>query len=342
MTKAQQTVEAYKKTVDLLRSSSTFLVTSHTDPDGDAVGCMLSISSVLKRLGKRCNVICEDAVPPSYTFLEGADEVITAPDDPRAAPCDVAVVVDAAGLERVGWAGGLAARCKTVVNIDHHRSNVFFGGINVVEAEAGACGEIIYRVIRDLGAKLERPEAEALYVAILSDTGCFRFPSTTAETLRIAAHLMELGVKPYQVATRVYWEKSLASLKILGDALSSIEVTHDGKVATMDVTQAMYLRSGATSADTEGFANYPRSVDGVAIGVLIRETESGRYRVSLRAAEGYDVDKVARVFGGGGHATAAGFRIEGDLEGIKAKIRDQIGSYLNDGDGAPGATGPGG
>jgi phosphoesterase RecJ-like protein len=336
MTQAHQTKEAYRKTVDLLRGSSTFLVTSHTDPDGDAVGCILSISSILKRLGKQCNVICEDAVPPSFTFLQGADQVITAPDDPRAVPCDVAIVVDAATLDRVGWAGGLAARCKTVVNIDHHRSNEFFGGINIVEMEAGACGEIVYRVIRDLGATLEVPEAEALYAAILSDTGCFRFPNTTADTLRIAAHLMEVGVKPYQVSTRIYWEKSLASLKILGDALSSIEVTEPGRVATMEVTQAMYLSSGATGSDTDGFANYPRSIDGVAVGVLIRETEKGCYRVSLRAAEGYDVDKVARVFGGGGHAAAAGFRIEGDLEGIKARIRDEIGAHLNDGAGASG------
>ena len=336
MNQTHQLKEAYRKTVDLLRSSSTFLVTSHTDPDGDAVGCMLSISSVLRRLGKSCNVLCEDAIPPSYVFLKGADQVITAEDDPRAAACDVALVVDAATPDRIGWVSGVVGRCKTVVNIDHHRSNELFGDIDVVETEAGACGEIVYRVIRELGTGLEGDEAEALYVAILSDTGCFRFPSTTSETLRIAAHLLDLGVKPSQVATRIYWEKSLASLKILGDALASIEVTGGGMVATMDVTQAMYLRSGATNADTEGFANYPRSIDGVAIGVLIRETEKGQYRVSLRAAEGYDVDKVARAFGGGGHATAAGFRIEGDLESIKARIRDQISAQLNDGAGSSG------
>jgi phosphoesterase RecJ-like protein len=320
--------EAYKKTADLIRNSSTFVITSHIDPDGDAVGCILAICSVLKRLGKTAKVVCEDPVPPSYTFLEGADQVVSSPDGAAGVAAEVAMVVDAATLERTGWAAEVVGRCKTVVNIDHHRSNGYFGDHNIVEKAAGACGEIVFRLLQAMGIDLAMNEAEALYVAILSDTGCFRFPTTSAETLKIAAHLLEVGVKPYHVASRIYWQKSLPSLKILGDALSSIEVTDGGSVATMEITQAMYRTSGASGVDTEGFANYPRSIDGVAVGVLLRETDSGHFRVSLRAAEGYDVDVVARAFGGGGHATAAGFRIEGDLEDVKARIRQEIGASL--------------
>jgi phosphoesterase RecJ-like protein len=320
--------EVPKGLIDLIRGSTSFLVTSHLDPDGDSVGCQLAIYSVLKRLHKNVKVICEDGVPPSYAFLEGAGDVLASRAEAGAAGCDVAMVVDAGTLERIGWVADLVGRCGTVVNIDHHRSNNSFGDLNLVVTSAGACGEIVYQVLRDLGVELVRAEAEALYVAILSDTGCFRFPTTTASTLRIAAHLMEVGVKPYRVASQIYWRKPLASLKILGEALSSIEVTEDGMVATMDVTRAMYRSSGANDVDTEGFANYPRSIDGVAIGVLLRETEEGRFRVSLRAAEGYDVDAVARVFGGGGHTTAAGFRIEGRLDEVKSRVRREIGSQL--------------
>ena len=316
--------ETPKSIADLIKKSQSFLITSHIDPDGDAVGCQIAIYSVLKRLGKTAKVVCEDGVPPSYAFLEGARDVLLVPTE----PCDVAIVVDAGALDRTGWVSEIVKRCGTVINIDHHRSNDRFGTYNLVEMEAGACGEIVYRVLSELGVGFERSEAEALYVAILSDTGCFRFPTTTAETLDIAAHLLRVGVRPYHVASEIYWQKSFASLKILGTALSSVEVSPDGKIATMEVTRGMYRDSGATGIDTDGFANYPRSIDGVAIGVLLRETDQGHFRVSLRAAEGYDVDAVAKAFGGGGHATAAGFRIEGDLAAIKAKVREQIRSHL--------------
>jgi phosphoesterase RecJ-like protein len=256
--------------------------------------------------------------------------VITSPDDPRVRPCDVALVVDAANLERIGWVAGVARRCGAVVNIDHHRSNEAFGDVNLVEISAGACGELVYRLAVDLAGGLHPGQAEALSTAIMTDTGGFRFPSVTAETLRIAADLLDAGVRPYQVSSRVYWQKPLASLRILGQALSSMEVTDGGRVATMEITEAMFGSSGAAAADTEGFANYPRSIEGVAVGVLIRETDRGSYRVSLRAAEGYDVDRVARAFGGGGHAAAAGFRIDGDLAEIKARIRAEIAVHLRD------------
>jgi phosphoesterase RecJ-like protein len=316
--------QVLKTIVDLIRTSQDFLVASHIDPDGDAVGCELSMYSVLKRLGKSVKVVSEDSVPPAYRFLERADEVLTSPVD----PAEVAIVVDSGDLERTGWVADIVKRSGTIVNIDHHRSNTQFGHLNLVEKDAGACGEIVYRLLGELGAGLERSEAEALYVAIMSDTGCFRFPTTTAETLSIGAHLLALGVQPYRVASEIYWKKPLSGLKILGSALSSIEVAGGGKVATMEVTRRMYRETGAANVDTDGFANFPRSIEGVAVGALFRETDEAHFRVSLRAAEGYDVDAVARIFGGGGHAAAAGCRIEGDLETVKARVREAILSHL--------------
>jgi phosphoesterase RecJ-like protein len=316
--------QALQKIVDLIRASQDFLVASHIDPDGDAVGCELSMYSVLKRMGKSVKVIAEDRVPPSFRFLERAGEVTTTP----VAPAEVAIVVDSGDLERTGWAADVIRRSGTVVNIDHHRSNTQYGHINLVDKDAGACGEIVYKLLQELGEGLERGEAEALYVAIMSDTGCFRFPSTTAGTLSIGAHLLSLGVRPYHVATEIYWKKPMSALKIMGRALSSIEVAGGGKVATMEVTRRMYDETGAADVDTEGLANFPRSIEGVAVGALLRETDPGHFRISLRAAEGYDVDVVARVFGGGGHAAAAGCRIDGDLETVKTRVRDAILTHL--------------
>jgi phosphoesterase RecJ-like protein len=312
--------KTYKAITDLIRRSDSFLISMHIDPDGDAVGCALSICSVLRRLGKSAKVVAEDAVPANFDFLEGSDEVVTSPTD----AAQVAIVVDSGSLDRIGWARDVVLKCPVVVNIDHHGSNDNFGHHNLVVKTAGACGELVYRLLQELDIGLTTGEAEALYVAILSDTGCFRFPTTTSETLRIAAHLLDRGVKPYHAASEIFWKRSPAALRLLSGALSSIEVTNSGAIASMDVTSKMFAETGAGPRDTEGFANYPRSIRDVQVGILFREIGDNRYRVSLRAREGHAIDGIAKHFGGGGHPTAAGFRIEGDLEAIKAELRNRI------------------
>jgi phosphoesterase RecJ-like protein len=312
--------KTYKAIADLIGRSDSFLITMHIDPDGDAVGCALSIYSVLERLGKTVKVIAEDPVPANFDFLEGSDEVITAPTD----AAEVAIVVDSGSLSRIGWPRDVVLKCPVIVNIDHHGSNDNFGHHNLVVRTAGACGELVYKLLRVLDVDLTAGEAEALYVAILSDTGCFRFPTTTAETMRIAAHLLDRGVKPYHAASEIFWKRSPAALMLLSSALSSIEVTNGGAIASMDVTRKMFTETGAGPRDTEGFANYPRSIRDVRVGILFREIGDKRYRVSLRAREGHAIDAIAKHFGGGGHPTAAGFRIEGDLETIKTDLRNQI------------------
>lgn len=312
--------ETSKAIGDLLLHAESFLITSHIDPDGDAIGCQLAIYSVLKRLGKRVKVVSEDSVPAAFAFIEGSGEILTEPVE----PCEVAVVVDSGSLDRVGSAKDIVLKCSTVVNIDHHGSNDYFGHHNLVITDAGACGEILYELLTGLGITLTTGEAEALYVAILSDTGCFRFPTTKSGTLRAAASLLDIGVKPYHVASEIFWKRSPAALKLLSSALATIEITHNGSIASMEVTQRMYEATGGNSRDTEGFTNYPRSIRGVKVGILLREIGNGRFRVSLRSRSEHAIDGVAKSFGGGGHPTAAGFRIEGDLQEIKSDLRDHI------------------
>ena len=312
--------ETYRAIADLIAESSSFLITSHIDPDGDAIGSQLAIWSMLKRLGKDVKVVSEDPVPDTYTFLDGSGEVITS----RTEPCEVAIVVDAAALHRVGWVSELVKQCSKVVNIDHHRSNHEFGDLNLVVTDAGAAGEIIYNLAQVMGVGLEPNEAEALYVALLSDTGCFRFPNTTSATLRVAAALVDAGVSPYHAGSEIFWKRSAAGLKLLSNALSSIEVTNDGSIATMEIAWRMYEETGASSRESEGFANYPRSIKGVKVGVLIRETKDGHFRISLRSREDFPIAEVAKSFGGGGHPTAAGCRMEGDLSSVKARLRERI------------------
>jgi len=320
--------KTYRAIADLIRESDSFIVASHIDPDGDAIGSQLAMWSILKRLGKSAKVISEDPVPDTYTFLEGSEEVVNSP----TGPADVAIVVDAATLHRTGWVSDLVKQCSRVVNIDHHQSNENFGDINLVDTRAGAAGEVIYNLSRELGVELEPGEAEALFVAILSDTGCFRFPNTSSDTLRVAAALVDAGVSPYHAGSEVFWKRSESGLKLLSSALASIEVTNSGDVATMDITQRMYRETGASPRESEGFANYPRSIKDVKVGVLIRETRDGHYRISLRSREDFPIADVAKSFGGGGHPTAAGCRIDGDLDSVKARLRERIASKALDPD----------
>jgi phosphoesterase RecJ-like protein len=321
-----------QKISDVIRNSDSFIITSHIDPDGDSIGSALAIHSVLKRLGKSVKVILEDKVPAAFAFLDGSSEVVTS----RTEPADVAIVVDAAALDRTGWVEEQVRGCRVIINIDHHGSNDGFGHHNLVLKHAGACGEIVYRLLEEMKIGLTAGEAEALYVAILSDTGCFRFPNTTSDTHKIAAHLLDLGARPYHTASEIFWKRSPAALMLLGGALSTIEVTNDGMIASMEVTGRMFEETGADQRDTEGFANYPRSIRDVQIGILFREIEPGLFRVSLRASEGYAVDGVAKAFGGGGHPTAAGFRIQGDLPGIKKRLRNEISMKALKPDATPG------
>jgi len=314
----------YQEIAEVIDGAESFLIASHIDPDGDAIGCQLAMLSILKRLGKKAQVVSQEPLPDTFTFLEGSADVITG----GANAAEVAMVVDAASLDRLGSVEAPARACRVIVNIDHHASNTYFGHHNLVETGAGACGEVIYRLIRVMGLDPTRDEAEALYVAILSDTGCFRFPTTTGDTLRTCADLLDAGVKAYHAASEIFWKRSQAGLRLLSDALSTIEVSNGGSVATMEITQRMYDQTGASPRDTEGFANYPRSVRDVLVGVLIREIGDDLYRVSLRSREGNPISDVAASFGGGGHPTAAGFRIRGDRSQVKARIREAIQAAL--------------
>jgi phosphoesterase RecJ-like protein len=312
--------------IDTIKAHGTFLVTSHIAPDGDAVGCMLSIYSVLKRLGKNIKVVSEDSIPDNFAFLEASGDVKGSASE----PAEVAIVVDSSDLDRIGALKQVISRCPVIINIDHHRSNAEFGTLNLVDTTAGATAEIVYGLLKMLAGPLTPGEAEALFGGLMTDTGCFRFPTTTSKTLRVAADLVDLGARPYHIASEVFWNRSAMGMKLLSRALSTLETSDGDRVATMDITRDMMEASGADHVDTEGFANYPRLISGVLVGVLLRELGDGMFRVSLRSKESVDVNEIARAFGGGGHQTAAGFRIKGDIDDVKRRIREEVSRHIPD------------
>ncbi len=318
--------EILQKIGDVIRDHGTFLVVSHKDPDGDAIGSSLALYRLLKEMDKV--VYVENPthpLPRIYSFLEDFDKV-----KPISNSVDVEVVfvVDTADMPRCGLSEEYI-KDRLVVNIDHHKTNTKFGDINLIEPEAAAVGCILWRLFTANGFDISKATATYLYVSLLTDTGSFRYASTTPETFRISAELLERGVEPWYVAYNIYETMELKVLKLLGLVLGTLETYHDGKLAIEYVTREMFEKTGTGREDSEGFVNYARGVYGAEVGALLREDGENFFKISLRSKSDVDVSKVAALFGGGGHKNAAGCEIEGSLEEVKKKLVDAF-SFLRE------------
>ncbi len=295
----------------LIETKNRFIVTCHVHPDGDAIGSLLAIGFVLKQLGKQVELVCSEGVPSVYLFLEGS-EFIKKERDPSATP-EVLISVDCAerdrcALEPKTWdIPGL-----TIVNIDHHITNTRFGNLNLIDSQAAATGEVLYGLFSEVGIPLNRAIATALYTAMATDTGFFRYSNTSAFTLELTSLLVkEYGVEPSKVAEQVHEQKSFNSIRLLGEVLCTLKVGVDGKVAWMVLDQPMLKKFKVENEETESFVNYARSIEGVEIGILFKELRPNEIKLSWRSSVAVDVSKLAAYFGGGGHARAAGCTING-------------------------------
>jgi phosphoesterase RecJ-like protein len=300
-----------KKLVEEIRQKNDFVVTSHVDPDGDAVGSQLAMASLLKEIGKRVVILSEKAVPRKYQFLPSVREVVT--ELPAAFECQAAVVLDCASIKRLGKIAPYLDG-KFLINIDHHPTNMYFGNVNWVVPGASSTSELIYRVIEEMGVTVGEERATCLYVGILTDTGGFRFPNTTSDSLRIASALVEQGADPSIIATQVYLNRSMDEVLLLSKVLATVEV-HSG-IGTMCLTRSMVKDM---KVNTEGFSDHVLQLKNVEVGALFKELD-GRVKVSLRSRGEIDVSMLAREFGGGGHETAAACLVTGKLSEVKRKI----------------------
>lgn len=312
-----------KPVVEAITRGRRFLVTSHIDPEGDSLGSQLALARILEELGKEVRVVDHDAPPARYAFLPGVERIVQPP-AVKDLSFDTAFVVDCASLDRIG-----AVRAKLdgshVVNLDHHRSNTRFGHLNYVEPDTCASGMIVYQLNEMLGLELDIHKATNLYVAIISDTGNFRYSNTTSEVLRVASRLIETGIDSARLASLVFAQKPMAALKLLGEALASLRAELGGKVGVMVLDRAVFARTGADQADIDGIVNYAKNLAGTEAGVLLREVEGGEVKVSFRAEGAVDVDAVAQRFGGGGHRNAAGARLPGPLAEARRRVLEELG-----------------
>ena len=313
-------------TVAALGAASDILLACHINPDGDTLGSMIALGLALEEhAGKRVTLLSADGIPALYGFLPASDRIETTTER---RDFDLAVVLDAGDLARVGGAREAVLSAPRLIDIDHHVTATAFGDIRLLDATAAATGEIVYDLLLALGAPITLPIAEALLCALLTDTGSFRYRSVTPRTMEIGAALIRAGAVPDRIAEQVFENKPFAAQKLLGRALESSQRSGDGRIVWAHVTQADFAAFGATDEDSEGIVNAVRAVRGAEVSVFLRETPKGRFRVSLRSREPFDVSQVAQVFGGGGHRLASGCVLDGPLADAQARLIAEVARRL--------------
>lgn len=309
---------AAKEVADRIRSGRNFLITGHRNPDGDALGSAIALQRLIRQMGKEARVVVRDGFAKPLRNIPGAAEVTisdTLPADyPKA--YDALFAMECPEVHRTGY----DVLPGPVVNIDHHLGNEMYGEINFLDVDAPSVGEMVLQLNRNhLKLPLDRDTATAMYVSLSTDTGFFRYHNTTLRTFQAAEELVRAGAVPGDVNLWINESQPRGAIKLLGLCLTTLELHNDGKIATTELPKRFFLDADASPEDTEGIVNYGRSIEGVAVSVLLKEGDDGT-RVSLRAKPGVDVQKVAAMFGGGGHKAASGCTIPLPLPEAKAKL----------------------
>ncbi len=290
-----------------LRSGQRYLLTSHANPDGDAIGSTVAAAKLLRQLGKAATVWLRDPVPRLYQALPGADRIHAGTEPPPNFPglFDTAIVMECPSTDRTGLEEALSA--LPLINIDHHLGNELYASVNWVDTAAPAVGEMVFRIARAMNLAIDRDVANALYLTLVTDTGGFRFSNTTAETFDAAAELVRAGASPETISKWLYESQPESVLRLVGEMLRTLQLHARGRIATAWLTQEMTERAGAGPGDSEGLIDYPRSIAGVDAVAMFRQLDDGGFKVSLRSRGEVNVERIARRFGGGGHRNAAGF-----------------------------------
>ncbi|NOG85095.1 MAG: bifunctional oligoribonuclease/PAP phosphatase NrnA [Planctomycetes bacterium] len=313
---------------DAIKRHNQFLITTHIRVDGDALGSELALYHALRQMGKSVTIANNSSIPRIFEFMTHNTNIFIYPEIPKEHP-EVVFVLDCPTMERLGKTQKIIPSNATIINIDHHVSSEYFGNINWVASDVCATGEIMLNLLRAMKIDVTPDIATALYVAIVTDTGRFVHSNTTPEALRAAAFLIEQGANHLEISKHIYNANSFHQIRLQSLALDTLKLHMKNQVATLWLTNKMLEKTNVNALDTHAFADIPVSIDNVSVGVLLREmAKHNRVKVSLRSRNGYDVNAVAKRFGGGGHKYAAGCEVNGDIDVVQQLILDVLKTML--------------
>lgn len=306
-----------KECADILKEKDNILILTHANPDGDTLGSGFALCRALMKIGKICAVINADDIPKKYNYL--FDDIVEIKFKP-----DYVVAVDVA---TVNLLGGLEEQYKIDMCIDHHSTNTEYANLLLLEDAPAAC-QIMYEVVLDLGVEVDKKIADCLYTGLTTDTGCFRYDSTTAQTYRVAADLIDAGADNGRINRIMFETKSKTYARLERLAIESMRFYEHERVAVITVTQEMFQLTGSNAQETEGLAPLTRQIEGVEIGITIQERPDGTCKASIRTFESVNAAKLAACFGGGGHAQAAGCKFDCDVKEARRLLVDKCREML--------------
>lgn len=301
-----------QETADILTTANKIILCSHVSPDGDTLGSALSLMKALQKLGKEVIVTVDDEISKVYKFLPGIENFTRFDNDERI-NADLLVVIDASSEDRAGNVTK-CVQADIMLNIDHHISNTGYADYLYLDTMAAATGEIIYELIGVLGTEIDIDMATCIYTALYTDCGSFKYSNTMPKTMRIAASLLELGVKPNDISDSMEI-KPRSNIEMLTRVLETLKFDAAGKIAYISISNEMYNKD----VDTDSFISYPRYIEGVEVAIMFKAVEKEITRVSMRSRN-LDVSAIAIGFGGGGHLRAAGCTIMTTLENAQQQL----------------------
>lgn len=318
-----------ERIVERLKRAGRVLIAAHVNPDGDSIGSQLAMAYLCRQLGSSPAIINHDPALPKYAFLSGADDIIEYASAEIEEKFDLAVLLEAPELTRIGDVEKLLTPDCEIINIDHHHDNGKYGAIDYVDESVSAVGIQVYRLFGAARVKVTSAVAEAIFTCILTDTGRFRFSSTNAEAMRVCGEMLELGADPKKISDALYASYSESQLRMLGELLAGMEINHDGESCLLIQDGELRERYSDGQPEIESLSDYTIYTRGVKIGALLRELEKDRTKISLRCHDPFDVSKIAKRYGGGGHRNAAGCIVSKPLADAKDEIKALIGEALN-------------
>lgn len=320
--------EAYRKQLEeakaFIQAHDHYLVVSHVNPDGDAIGSTLAVGQMLRFLGKSFAMVNEGEVPFKFGMLPDSGGILNYSVQQGPPSFDCVIAVDCADYQRIGLVKEWFNADTPILNIDHHPTNDGFGRVNLIRADAAATAEVLYDLATLLAISWAKPLADCIYTGLLTDTGGFRYSNTTPRVLKIASEMLEYGVDGNDLADQFLEKLTLSHVMVLQKALAALNFTGDKRIAWVSVSLQDVADAHAQNADLEGLVNYPRNIEGVEVGLLFKQIDGEKWKVSFRSAGLVDVADVAKHFGGGGHIRAAGCAVKGTLDQAVEQILREI------------------
>jgi len=308
---AKKNIEKIK---DVLHNSKSIAISGHINPDGDSIGSLLALGLGLESIGKKVYMLCCDQIPQKYTNLPGAFRLVSTINT----NVDLAIAVDCGNKEMIGPVFEVFKRADAILEIDHHHSRNPFGNLSLIDSEATSAGELVYKLLLELGIRINSSIAQNILTSIIVETNSFRLPGIRSSSFEICADLLRTGVDFYKLAEAVYWVNSRETALLSGICLSRCRFSYQGQLAWSILTKKDFEKVGASETDADPATEKIRSIQGVKIAILFREKTKYQLRVSLRSKCGINVSTIAEKFGGGGHISAAGCTIPNTKQAIKS------------------------